>query len=459
MTEEALPAAPVSFDGERVPDPREGVPLRPDAAERTARWFRPAGLGLFIHWDHASVQGLETSWPLLRSPKESPRAGHHTRHVADYHASATRFDPTAWDPQELARLAKRAGAKYGVFTTRHHSGWCAWPSKTSDRTIASSPYGERGGDIVREFVDAFRAEGLKIGFYYSLPDWGHESYPPFTDEMRPYRHFDYPRPSEADWNDYLDYVKAQLTELIEWYSPDMLWFDGEWERSPEEWRVDEIASVISGLDDSILVSDRLVGHGDFATPEQYVPSEPRTEPWECCMTISESWSWVPSDERPKSVVEIIRTLSEVRWAGGNLLLNVGPKDDGSIPEAQRAVLEGLADWMRVNRAAIEGTLPGLPPGSFAGATTRSADGSRVYLICTSLPVEHAIVRGVRVRRVKRATLLATGDSLDFTFRTPLHDIFLPDPLGELSIRVPSTIGTLTTPVIEVEFEGETDGGR
>ena len=211
--------------------------------------------------------------------------------------------------------------QYAVFTARHHSGWSSWPSKSSERTIASSPFGQRGGDLVKEFVDAFRAQGIRVGLYYSLSDWNHPAYPAFTDAMRPYLHEKYPRANASDWAHYQQYLKDQLTELLSWYGPiDLLWFDGEWERTRQEWDSAGLERHIRSLAPDIVINDRLIGSGDYRTPEQFIPPRPLTEPWECCMTMCSTWSYVPDDRNYKSLHEIIRTLVEVVAKGGNLLL-------------------------------------------------------------------------------------------------------------------------------------------
>jgi hypothetical protein len=175
-------------------------------------WFAEAGFGLFVHWDHASQQGVEIGWPLVGKSivpgRTEPEAA---LTVAEYQASAATFDPKRWDPRAVARLARDSGARYVVFTVRHHAGYSMYHTRQSDFSIEKSPY---GGDITREFFDALRAEGLRVGVYYSLLDWNHPDYPAFTDADRPYPHDRYRRPSPEAWARYIAYVKGQLTELL-----------------------------------------------------------------------------------------------------------------------------------------------------------------------------------------------------------------------------------------------------
>lgn len=413
-----------------IEDPEPVSGLSPLAEEHTRSWFSHAGLGLFIHYDHASQQGLETSWPLLGGGAGTDS----TTPVEDYHRSAATFDPEHWDPADLANHASAAGMQYAVFTARHHSGWSSWPSKVSDRTIASSPYGQRGGDLVKEYVDAFRARGLKVGIYYSLSDWGHPQYPAFTDDMRPYQAGSYPRPNADDWASYQQYLKDQLTELLTWYGPiDLLWFDGEWERTAAEWDSAELERHIRALAPTIVINDRLPDNGDYKTPEQFIPAQALAEPWECCMTMCDNWSYVPADHNYKSLHEIVRTLAEVTAKGGNLLLNIGPRGDGSLAPEQAELLRGLAGWMAVNREAVIGVSAGLEPWQYYGPSTSAGD--TVYLLALAEPVETVTVRGIRVRRVKSVRQLGASTGLPFSFRTTMNDRQLDDPHGELNIDV------------------------
>ncbi|MBP2411789.1 alpha-L-fucosidase [Arthrobacter stackebrandtii] len=439
----------IDWTDQKVHDPKTEAPLGPNSAEHTEPWFKAAGLGMFIHYDHASQQGLEASWPLLGGVAGlgySP-----TALVADYHSTADSFDPEHWDPAALARKAAAAGMTYAVFTARHHSGWSSWPSKASGRTIESSPYGRRGGDLVREYTEAFRAAGIKVGLYYSLSDWGHAKYPAFTDEMRPYQHGRYPRAGAADWSDYQQYLKDQLTELLTWYGPiDLLWFDGEWERTREEWDAAGLEAHIRSLAPEIVINDRLIGSGDYRTPEQFIPAQPLAEPWECCMTMCDTWSYVPEDQNYKSLHEIVRTAVEVVAKGGNLLLNVGPTADGSLAPEQSALLDGLAGWMACNKEAVHGVQPGLEPWQYYGPST--AAGNNTYLFALAKPVETVTVRSIPGKRVTAVRHLGSGAQLPFTFRTTLDDRFLSDPLGELNIDVREIDVNGVVPVFVLEMD-------
>jgi alpha-L-fucosidase len=419
------------------------VPAAPADRDATA-WFDQARFGLFVHWDHASQQGLELSWPLVGGVFALPAARPVT--VAQYHSSASTFDPTAWDPVALAQLARRAGMGYGVFTTKHHSGYAMWPSKLSDWSISASPY---QGDLVGQFVDAFRSEGLRVGLYFSLSDWHHPDYPAFIEEHKPYSFGSSPpRPDPETWRRYLDFMFGQITELLTGYGRiDLLWFDGGWERP--DWRAEELVALIRTLQPDILINDRLPGVGDYSTPEQFVPAEAPEGRWETCLTMNRSWGWNPDDTIYKSSRSMIHTLSETAAKGGNLLLNVSPRGDGSLPEQQVERLEAMGRWMASHGDAIRGTRPGLAASQFYGVSTRK--GGAVYLMTLMRPYETVDVRDVPVKRVAAVRDLATGRALDYRQTTGLIEGLMPDPKGTLTIEVPPDLIDGAATVLVVEF--------
>ena len=265
-------------------------------AAESSGWFEGAGLGLFVHWDHASQQGLEISWPMVGGNFALPYC--QSVPVEQYHGSAATFDPTGWDPKGLARMAREAGATYAVLTAKHHAGYSLFPTRYSDYSIEHSPY---DGDIVGEFVEAMRAEGLRVGLYLSLPDWHCPDYPAFEEQHKPYLFgFSPPWPPAEQWERFLEVLFGQVRELLTGYGRiDLLWFDGGWERPRDWWRGEELVDLIHSLQPDILINDRLPGFGDFETPEQFVPASPPDHPWEACMTMNESWGFNPDDRRTR----------------------------------------------------------------------------------------------------------------------------------------------------------------
>lgn len=429
-------------------------------------WFVGAGFGLFVHWDHASQQGIEISWPLVgRSIIPGVDVVEDAVTVAEYHASAATFDPTRWDAVALARLARDGGARYVVFTARHHGGYSMFHSDYTDFGVQHGPFGR---DITREFVEAIRAEGIKVGIYFSLPDWHHPDYPAFRDEDRPYPEEHWPaagleeniglpvredrhrRASAEQWARYQTYLRGQLTEILTNYGTiDLLWFDGEWERNEQEWDTAGLRALIKGLQPDVVINERLLGQGDYKTPEQAFPLHAPDGPWELCLTIGDMWAWRPADTNNKSVRTLLATLIEVVSRGGNLLLNIGPRGDGSLNPVQVERLEGIGEWMRQHRESVIDVSP-TTGVDFHGPTT--ARPGTLYLHLVSLPVEEVVVRGLPVRRVSRVRLLATGESLDYTVGFEVHELASRDaePAGELRIAAPTPSGA-SIDVIAIDF--------
>jgi len=318
-----------------------------------------------------------------------------------------------------------------VLTTKHHDGFAMWPTALTDWSIARTPY---RGDLVGEFVEACRAEGLRVGLYHSLSDWHHPDYPAFTEADLPYAFIGYRRADPEAWERYLEVLHGQVRELLTGYGAiDLLWFDGQWERTPDEWRSDQLRAMIRDLQPDCLVNDRLPGPADFETPEQFLPPVAPGGRWEMCLTMGDSWGFRP-DDTYKSAGSLVRTLCKVAGRGGNLLLNVGPGPDGSLPAPQVERLEAIARWMDRHAEAVHGTVAGLEPWQWYGPSTRRGD--RTYLFCLARPYESVTVRGVPVRRVQRIVDLATGEELAFRTRMSVVDELLaPDPAGEVTVTI------------------------
>ena len=352
-----------------------------------ADWFDSARFGMFIHWGHVSQKGWELSWPLVGGNTVLPACQDVPAEV--YYESAPTFAPQPGAPRRWLERAKRAGMRYAVFVAKHHDGFALYPTRAGDFSVAISRY---RGDLVREYVEAARDLGLRVGLYFSLCDWHHPDYPPFTDADRPYRMGLAPRPTAEQWQRYLDFLFAQVRELLTEYGAiDVLWFDGGWERSFDEWRSKDLHDLIRSLQPDILINDRLPGYGDFDTPEQFVPPQPPARAWETCMTMNDTWGYSPSDTNYKSARELVHALCEVAGRGGNLLLNVSPTADGSLPPEQTERLDAVADWM----AAYGASHPRHRPGPGAVAVLRPDHAPR------PLPLPAPTAAPVRVRRCAR----------------------------------------------------------
>ena len=407
-------------------------------------WFDTARLGVFVHWSHSSQLGVDVSWPLVGGLHiGGQRSG--PVPIAAYHAGADTFCPDPGAPARWCAAAAAAGARYMVLTAKHHDGFALWPTELSDWSIARTPY---GGDLVGEYVDAARAAGLRVGLYFSLCDWHHPDYPAVVEEDLPYR-WGVRRPSPEQWERYLAFMFGQVEELLTRYGRiDVLWFDGQWERRPDEWRSTDLEALIRRLQPDILINDRLPGAGDFTTPENFIPPQAPAERFEVCMTMNDSWGFCPTDTNYKSGRALVHTLCEVAGRGGNLLLNVSPGPDGALPDEQLERLEVVGRWLDDNGAAIFGTAAGLEPWQFYGPSTR--DGDRVHLLCVTKPYEAIAVRGVPVRRIEAVTHLSTGTVLQHHGRMSVIDELVnADPPGELTIEVPPDLIDDVCTVVEV----------
>jgi alpha-L-fucosidase len=412
-----------------------------------SEWFDGAGFGMFVHWGFISQRGMELSWPLVGGAPVLPYST--GVDVDDYYSSALEFAPNPQSPRQWLAAAREAGMRYAILTTRHHDGFALWPSKYTDFSIAATPY---GADLVAEFVAAARAENVRVGFYLSLSDWHHPDYPPFAATDTSYVAYLGRRSSAQDWSRYVDCLFGQVQELLTNYGPvDVLWFDGQWERTAEEWRAAELRHLIRSIQPDTLVNDRLSGQGDFITPEQSVPPEPLDGKWETCMTMNRTWGFHPGDEEYKSPHRLVHTLCETVAKGGNLLLNVSPRGDGTLPPEQLDRLAAVGAWMARNGEAIHDTTPGLEPWQFYGPSTRKGD--RLFAFLLMKPYETVAIRGVHIKKVAGVKVLATGEELAFTTNTTAEQELLGrDPIGEVVIDVPERVLDPLATVLEVTIE-------
>jgi alpha-L-fucosidase len=313
-------------------------------------WFRDQGLGLFIHWSIDSQLGTVISHSLAGSSRQ-----YQDRFYSELPQT---FDPTHFDPDGLARLAKLSGFRYMVFTTKHHNGFTMWDTKTTEFSITHTPYGK---DVTRELFDAFRKQGVPPGVYFS-PDDFHWLY---QNGKEIDRHADAVQPSNNPGLLKLD--REQMTELMTKYgSVATVFFDGESKG---------LKDIAWGNQPNVVVT-----RGAIETPEQSIPGAALPGAWEACMTMGTAWGWQPSDERYKSVSEIIHILVQTRARGGNLLLNIGPKPDGSLPAEQEENLRTLGSWLFINGDAIYGVRPWMLTNEGGIWFTRSKDNHALYAI-------------------------------------------------------------------------------
>jgi alpha-L-fucosidase len=381
------------------------------AAERDARmaWFREARFGMFIHWGLYAVpagewQGNTNYGEWIMEEAKMP--------VSQYEQFVARFNPVRFDARSWVRLAKGAGMKYIVITSKHHDGFGLWDSQVSDYDVMASPFRR---DILKELADATVAEGIRLCFYHSIMDWHHP-------DWGTRRAWHDKATGPPDMGRYVNYMKAQLNELLTGYGPvGILWFDGEWE-SPwtHELGVD-LDRYVRSLQPRIIVNNRVGkgragmsgmdkgrGVGDYGTPEQEIPATgfPAGVDWESCMTMNNHWGYNRHDHNWKSTTTLVRNLVDCASKGGNYLLNVGPTDEGLIPGASVERLQEIGAWMAINSEAIYGTTASPFKRLTWGRATRKAD--RLYLHVFDWPTDGRLV--VPLENPIRKAWLLTGPS-------------------------------------------------
>ncbi|WP_316765275.1 alpha-L-fucosidase [Pedobacter frigiditerrae] len=328
-------------------------------------WFADAKLGIFIHWGVYSVNGISESWSFYNN---------YLNHDA-YMKQLKGFNASKYNPDQWVQLIKESGAKYAVITTKHHDGISLWDSKAPNATTTLNSSAAKR-DLVAPFVSSLKKYGLKTGLYYSLPDWSYRDYDGFTRDKKRYKLNEEPK----RWAIFQNYFQSQLAELSTKFKPDLMWFDGDWEHSSAEWQSDKVRQLLQSHNPNVIINARLDAHGDYETPEQGVPIvKPASPYWELCYTMNDSWGYQPYDKKYKSANMIIRTLVDCISMGGNLLLDIGPKADGTIPIEQQNILKGLGRWTNKHAEAIYNTKAGLPNGFFNGKTTLSKDEKILYL--------------------------------------------------------------------------------
>jgi len=396
-------------------------------------WFREAKFGLFIHWGVYSMIGRE-EWArqLLQIP------------LKEYQYYAENFNPVEFNPDEWAALAKEAGARYVIITSKHHDGFSIFDSAYTDYDIMKAKYGK---DILGPLAASMRKAAIPLGFYYSIMDWHHPDY-------LPRRAWEKDRTTEgADFGRYMDFAANQVKELVAKYDPAVMWFDGEWEHSNEEQRALAIEKMLLGMKPALLINDRLFkrepGHGDFGTPENYVPATGIRNPdgsprlWEACYTMNwNGWGYNRYETEFHSASQLIRQLIEIVSKGGNLLLNVGPQPDGRIQADFAARLRRIGEWLKTNGEAVYGTTASvferLP--FFGRCTVKS---NTLYVHVMGWPADGKIRLPGLKTEVEKAYLLADKTKA-LAFRRSAKDVV---------ITLPARAADPDATVVAVELKG------
>ncbi len=372
---------------------------RADDKDARMAWWRDARFGMFVHWGLYAVPAGEYK-------------GHRSKEIgewimswaniprAEYEQLAPQFNPVKFDAAEWIRIAKTAGMKYLVITSKHHDGFAMYDSKVSDYDIVdATPYKK---DPMRALADEAKRQGIRFAFYYSIMDWHHPSQYVDNPKKHPTAGHGQTKIREGRKQEYVDYMKAQLRELVTNYDPAVLWFDGEWVDWWTEEDGQDLYKYVRGLKPDILINNRVgkgrkgmeglsktdrVYAGDFGTPEQQIPASglPGVD-WESCMTMNDTWGFKHYDENWKSSERLIRNLVDIVSKGGNYLLNVGPTADGRIPQPSVERLAAMGEWVKVHGEAIYGTQASPFPTQLPwGRATRK--GKRLYLHVFEWPAD------------------------------------------------------------------------
>jgi alpha-L-fucosidase len=413
-------AVPASGQAAKVAPlaPAEPVPPTPDQVRRM-QWWHAAKFGMFIHFGLYS-QHARHEWAMEQEAIP----------IGEYMALTSQFNPKPGSQRAWAKLAKAAGMKYMVMTSKHHEGFCNFDTKLTD--YCATKQGPKR-DLIREYVEAARAEGLRVGFYYSLMDWHHpDGARCATDEEARKR--------------FVAYTHGLIRELMTNYGKiDILWYDVSWPLNREQWESEKMNAMVRELQPDIIVNNRNQLPGDFSTPEQKIVAETGGRAWESCMTLNDSWGYQRADDNWKSSKTVIRNLISCARDGGNYLLNIGPRGDGSIPEESVQVLTEVGRWMDANGDTIYKSDLCQPRRSEYASFTRT--GNTLFMHVHFWPGGDVAISGLGTK-VLSARLLKTGQAV-----TVSQDPYRVHITG-LPMKVPDS--PVTTIALECESEPKQD---
>lgn len=406
------------------------------------KWWTEARFGMFIHWGLYALPARH-EWVKNRERMTNEQ----------YQKYFELFNPDLYNPKEWAKMAREAGMKYVVLTAKHHEGFCLFDSKYTDYKSTNTPCGK---DLIREYVDAFRAEGLKVGFYYSLIDWHHPDYT--IDSRHPQRQESdtaYARLNRGkDMNRYREYMKNQVRELLTNYGEiSIIWFDfsfpGKNGKGREDWDSENLLKLARSLQPGIIVDDRLdlkdvEGGWDFTTPEQYkVEKWPEYNgkriPWETCQTFSGSWGYYRDETSWKSPAQLLELLVESASKGGNLLLNVGPTARGTFDYRAQERLKAMSEWMKVNSRSVYGCTEApaeftAPPNTLL---TYNPVTKRLYVHLLVYPLNRLILKNM-ADKIKYVQFLHDASEVNMTTgrNEAGNDLLLSLPVQKPPVEIP-----------------------
>lgn len=443
-----------------------------EARDARMQWWREARFGMFVHWGLYS--GLAGTW---NGKAVGTRGGmewiqQRVKADTDTYAKAAipRFKPAPDFARQWAKVAKEAGCRYVVFTSKHHEGFALHDSKVSEYDAGSV----LGRDLVKEIVGACRGEGLRVGFYHSVIDWHHDQYAYARSKQLPHPLLGKPYPNgQRDHAKYVAYLHAQVKELVSNYGPvDILWWDYSSQdfQGDDAWRATELMNLVRARQPAIIMNNRLFRipeagftgmgtdaiapridpkYGDFITPEQHIPATgmPGVD-WETCMTMNTTWGYSEHDRAWKSDETLIRNLIDIASKGGNYLLNIGPKGDGSVPEESVKSMQAIGAWMQANGDSIYGTQASPFEKLAWGRCTqkRLADGTtRLYLHVFDWPKDGRLLVPALPGKPVKAFLLAGGKEGKKELKTTAGD-------KQVAIAVPAQAPDKIATVIALDIK-------
>lgn len=393
--------------------------MNQEIRERT-KWFMEARFGMFIHWGLYSIPA-KGEWIMSEAEMS----------VSEYKQYFDLFDPVDYNPREWVRLAKEAGMQYAVLTAKHHDGFCLFDSALTEYKATNT---KAGRDLVREFVDACREEGIRVGLYFSIIDWSHPDFPKYGDRQHPMRNNEAYKDEKIDFDRYLEYMHGQVKELVTNYGKiDILWFDFSYDdMCGEKWKATELIKMVRKYQPDVIIDNRLEGSGedhgsiatanpliysgDFASPEQIIPPEGvRDElgemiPWELCATMNNHWGYCNFDHQYKSPEMLIRKLVECTSKGGNMILNVGPDAKGNIPKESVKILKEIGQWMKKNQESVYGCgICELPKPEWGRYTQK---GNVIYAHVYETPLGALPLYGIGPDKLDKVYYVANGTEMN-----------------------------------------------
>ena len=393
--------------------------MNQEIRERT-KWFMEARFGMFIHWGLYSIPA-KGEWMMSEAEMT----------VSEYKQYFDLFDPVDYNPREWVRLAKEAGMQYAVLTAKHHDGFCLFDSALTEYKATNT---KAGRDLVREFVDACREEGSRVGLYFSIIDWRQPDFPKYGDRQHPMRNNEAYKDEKIDFDRYLEFMHGQVKELVTNYGKlDILWFDFSYDdMCGEKWKATELIKMVRKYQPDVIIDNRLEGSGeehgsiatanpliysgDFASPEQIIPPEGvRDElgemiPWELCATMNNHWGYCNFDHQYKSPEMLIRKLVECTSKGGNMILNVGPDAKGNIPKESVKILREIGQWMKKNQESVYGCgICELPKPEWGRYTQK---GNVIYAHVYETPLGALPLSGIAPEKLDKVYYVADGTEMN-----------------------------------------------